>query len=115
MSLDYSIDKLIQNYSGSNLENDIVIDLKVLNEATTFFESEIKNHCRFTISGKEISVEQNIQGEPEHKPSIVVYSKENIAIKVLDGDLDPLQAFFSGELRMEGDTKLAIEIAKLVA
>ena len=59
-------------------------------------------------------MEKNIVGEPTGNADLVVYGKEDTIIKVLDGRLDPLQAFFAGDLRMEGNTDLAIKIANTV-
>lgn len=115
MSLEYAIEMLNEKFVNKEINERVIIDLKIIKDASNFFESDIKNHCRFTINGPVLEIIQNIEGEPEEEANIVVYSKEDTAIKILEGSLDPLQAFMKNELRVEGDTKIAIEVAKLAS
>lgn len=115
MTLKYAIDEMVEAYSklGKSYPKRTIIDLKVLKENTTFFDSDVINHCRFVLNDFDITVTENIQGEPEEEAHIVLYTKEEAAIKILDGRLDPLQAFLGDKLRIEGSTELAIDIAKI--
>lgn len=114
MYLEDVINNIVGSYKGDAFEENAVVDLKVLKEGSTFFESDIQYHCRFLLNPEKLEVEKNIVGEPTENADLVVYGKEDTIIKVLDGRLDPLQAFFAGDLRMEGNTDLAIKIANTV-
>lgn len=115
MTLKYAIDEMVESYSlqGKSYPKRTIVDLKILKPETTFFDSDIINHCRFILNDQDISVIENIKGEPEEAPHLVLYAKEDSAIRILEGNLDPLQAFLGDKLRIEGSTELAIEIAKI--
>lgn len=115
MSLGYIVDEIVKKYENTQIDNDVIIDVKILDDNTTFFESEIKNHCRFVLKKETLDFSEDIKGEPDVKPDIVVYGKEDVIVRILEGGLDPLQAFLTGNLRMEGNTDLAINVAKLAS
>lgn len=67
----------------------------------------------WTVSANRGRIVSVVETESEH-PSFRVTLTEKVFLEIALGRLDHKQAFFSGDVEIEGDTPLALRVANLI-
>lgn len=94
--------KRFANTDVSNITGTLAFQFNLAGKAEGVFYIEIKN-------GK-LSVEPY----EYHDRNAIIYVNGSNLIKLMNGKLDPVLAFTSGKLRVEGDTNAALEIIRFL-